>query len=166
MTVRRITAFLGFALAAGMQIGSAQQRQPQRDPFDDWAAEQIGEFIGDSIAGIIQSAADYAKAAQEVTREIQLAREKFWKEYPSSPGLAAARKHFAEQLYGKDIFYLSMHLLGGPDAPPSQGNGYVGADRRGYPCSVNRSFSALGGCRSNPAFRLWPPARSAHGLAG
>ena len=74
-------------------------------------AALFGRGVGKALA----AGADLANTKAQFNAQIAAARRRFFAEYPNGKDFAQAEKEFAELLWGKDLYFMSMSLSTGFD---------------------------------------------------
>nr|AGT45847.1 hypothetical protein PPT_M1_02 [uncultured marine bacterium PPT_M1] len=69
--------------------------------------------IADKLTQAHEAAKDFVRGVDLLNTQIASARSRFWKAFPSGPGLDAAEMAFLEALRDKDEYYLSFCLIEG-----------------------------------------------------
>jgi hypothetical protein len=98
-----LVAILGFALAGHPEVGKA-----------DWQRETIGgPSFGEHIEDIVARGQQVAAAKQAANAEIEEARRKFFADCVNGVRGKDAEKQFAEVLFAKDLYFLSLYASEG-----------------------------------------------------
>lgn len=111
------------------------------------ASSFIGGVIGEGLGEAIKSASQMRQTMVEANQEIQIARKRFWAEYPSGQNRAVAEAEFSRLLEAKDLHYLWLASMNWRDAKNSKkmGTGQIiqmigGQHDKGIPPSAREAF--------------------------
>jgi hypothetical protein len=75
---------------------------------------QIGAALfGAQVGSALGAGVDFARVKAQVNAQIGAARRRFFAEYPKGRDFAQAEKEFANLLWEKDLYYMSMRLSTG-----------------------------------------------------
>ena len=75
---------------------------------------QIGAaLLGANVGGALGAGVELARSKAQFNAQIRGARHRFFAEYPNGKNFAQAEKDFAELLWAKDVYFMSMMLQTG-----------------------------------------------------
>ncbi len=86
-----------------------------------WASDQdplepsIGGIVAENLESAFHAAQDANQNANLATSDIDAARKRYWKAYSSGSNLAQAEAEFSQQLWVKDLYYVTISLPEGLD---------------------------------------------------